>query len=678
MSRESLNKNLKAVAQGLWILVAFIAFSHCKSAKVPWKAQELPVAKDTPALIEKGPLSDRIANYSIVASYDPAEKTVNGESTLVWKNTSDTIVDKVPVHLYLNAFKSKETLFYKETKGQFRSDALKDGGWGSISVAHFKQGEDTLEWDVEEYNGKAEDTLVWVRLKTPIKPGESLTLKSTFTSKLPKVYARTGHAKDFALVGQWFPKIGVLEKKGKAWTWQASVFHGFSEFYSDFGVYDVTINVPHTHVVGATGVLVSSKKVDETMRELKFLAEDVHDFAFVVDPYLKKISGVATVAGNTIDVDVLYYPKRKNFAERHLKVAIDTLEKMSELYRAYPWSSLTVVDPPKFASGASGMEYPTFITTSGDGFWTANKNVRLPEYVTIHEIGHQWFQGMLASNETQDAWLDEGINSYSNAVVGSEIHEGPDFLDRFGWELYGSDIGGVILGEDWLDPIDQPPHRFVSFSGYGAMTYQHASLAFLTLERTMGIHSFRQAMKKYTEEFAFKHPTRQDLLGVLEREMGENLDWFFEPVLDKRGAASLSVKRVKCGKEEKKVETVTKDAPGEVTDASSSESPLYDCNVLVANTGRLALPVDIEVTFVDGRKETHVWQDRGEGPRWKKVAFTSTSPIELVELDPDRKILLDKGGVERSWKLVPNLDSSSVMISRVSFLTQSLMQWFGF
>ena len=584
MSRESSNKKSHLGARLIFFAFALFLLIGCNNKKAPWKIKSMPVPKGNPALIERGPLSERISNYTIMASYDPKKKSIEGESVLKWKNTSLEVVKKIPIHLYLNAFKNAETLFYKETKGQFRADKLQKEGWGSIEIKTFVQGNAELKWHVETYKGKPEDTLVWVTLDEPVPPGDSLTLKSTFTSQLPKVYARTGYGKDFALVGQWFPKIGVLEKSEDGGKWQAEVFHGFSEFYSDFGVYDVTLNVPRTHRVGATGVLVSSKQLDDKRRELKYLAEDVHDFAFVVDPYLDVLSGVANVSGKEIDVDVLYYPKRKEFAERHLKASIKTLEKMSELYRAYPWSSLTVVDPPDFASGASGMEYPTFITTSGDSFWTKSKKIRFPEAVTIHEIGHQWFQGMLASNEARDAWLDEGINSYSNGVVGPEIHEGPDFLDVLGWELYGSDVGTTVLNQDWLDPIDQPPHRFLDFSQYGTITYQHSALAFLTLERTMGVHSFRQAMKKYTEEFAFKHPTRQDLLRVLEREMGENLDWFFNPVLDQRGAAHLGVKKVKCNRVEKSETTEKKDSTDAVESSSSSPPVSYNCKLCLLYT----------------------------------------------------------------------------------------------
>src|SRR5213075_2725399 len=153
-----------------------------------------------------------------------------------------------------------------------------------------------------------------------------------------------------------------------------------------------------------------------------YRAEDVHDFAWVADPYLEMLAGKAKVEGGTVDVRVLYRPGHEAFAKRHLEAGIGAIERFSAAYVPYPWPVMTIVDPPMDAVfGAGGMEYPTLVTTAGDSVFV-RPGLRLPEYVTVHEIGHNWFQGILASNEPLEAWLDEGVNDWADAKVMAELY----------------------------------------------------------------------------------------------------------------------------------------------------------------------------------------------------------------------------------------------------------------
>ena len=252
-------------------------------------------------------------------------------------------------------------------------------------------------------------------------PTIEITFK--FTAQLPEVFARTGYKGEFHLVGQWFPKIGVRVGPPGAERWECQPLHVHTEFFADFGTYDVSLTVPSTYVVAATGVLVAAIEAPGGTRTLTYRAEDVHDFAWMADPYMEVMSGPGEGRGRHGRGPRLS-PARAaaTFARRHLAAGIGAIERFSAWFVPYPWPIMSIVDPPVDAMlGAGGMEYPTLVTTAGDTVF-ARPGLRLPEYVTVHEVGHNWFQGILASNEAIEAWLDEGVNEWADAKVMSELY----------------------------------------------------------------------------------------------------------------------------------------------------------------------------------------------------------------------------------------------------------------
>jgi hypothetical protein len=326
-----------------------------------------------------------------------------------------------------------------------------------------------------------------VPLPTPLDPGSSIELTIVFTAQLPEVLSRTGHHGPFAMVGQWFPKVGVRVGAPGFETWHCEPLHVSTEFFADFGTYDVTLTVPNTHVVAATGVLTAAEDKDDGTRVLHYHAEDVHDFAWMIDPYMEVVTGEATVGdGPKVLVRVVHRPRQREFALRHLRAAIGTLEQFSQMFVPYPWSIMTVIDPPLEAAEASGMEYPTLVTTAGDHA-LARDGLRWPEFVTIHEVGHNWFQGMLASNEYEEAWLDEGISEWADGVAMVRLYgEKRSALDWMGWSAdifhwrraMGSHIG------DLPAPIATAPYAFPDQEAYGETTYLKTMLALRTLENS--------------------------------------------------------------------------------------------------------------------------------------------------------------------------------------------------
>jgi hypothetical protein len=399
----------------------------------------------------------------IEASLDHPARTVRGAETVTWRNTTSEPVADLQVHLYLNAFKNERTTFMKESEGRHRRYRIRDGHWGYIDLERLELGDgrDLLAGaeSIRPDDGNPHDeTVLRVPLPEPVRPGETITFKADFSSRLPRVFARTGYKNDFYLVAQWFPKLGVYEEAGARGRaeggWNCHQFHRNSEFYADFGTYDVTIKVPSEFVVGATGALAEPpRSTPDGMTSYRYVQEDVHDFVWTADPDFIRVTrtfsyaderdpeeerrmarilgldgarippgGAADLSGvpetirlSDVEVTLLIQPEHRRQIDRHFRAVFNGIRYFGYWYGRYPYRTLTVVDPAYGGSGAGGMEYPTLIT-AGTAVFAPSRRLS-PDSVTIHEYGHQHWYGLVASNEFEEAWLDEGINTYATGKV---------------------------------------------------------------------------------------------------------------------------------------------------------------------------------------------------------------------------------------------------------------------
>lgn len=370
----------------------------------------LPAISQT---IFKEPMSPRIVTYKISVSLDPVEKMLNGKETLTWRNTSTDRVGELQFHLYLNTFKNSQSTFMKESGGENRGFKLSEGGWGWIDVISMKtaDGEDLtgrIAFIHPDDDNAQDQSVIRVPLSKPVTPGQTIQLNIDFRAKLPRVFARTGYYQNFYMVGQWFPKIGVYEAAGQRFAtkgqWNCHQFHSSTEFYADYGVYDVDMTVPKEYVVGATGLLQNMKENADGTKTVSHHAEDVHDFAWTASPTYLDLSD----QWRDVKIRVLMQPQRAHQAERYLESAKAALELFDKHVGKYPYPNLTIVDPAFGATGAGGMEYPTLITAGS--MWGLGKSVKLAEMVTVHEFGHQYWYGLVGNNEFEEAYLDEGFN----------------------------------------------------------------------------------------------------------------------------------------------------------------------------------------------------------------------------------------------------------------------------
>jgi hypothetical protein len=376
--------------------------------------------------------ADRVVDYQISVKLDPATRQLAGTERVTWRNPSTEPVPDLWFHLYLNAFKNTKSTFYKESGGQLRGDEAAKDSWGWMDVTSLKVagGPDltkALTFEHPDDDNADDRSVVRIILPEPVAPGGSVTLEIAFAARLPQVFARTGYKDDFYLVGQWFPKLGVYEPAGmrgrETGGWNCHQFHATSEFYADYGTFKVDMTVPSTYVLGATGVRTAERQNGDGTTTYTHEQADVHDFAWTVDPDYTVIKGtfsatkdvtpaeyqnVAQLLGRSLDdvmlsdveVIALVQPGHMPQAQRHIDSAKAALKWFGLWYGRYPFKTLTVVDPAPGASGAAGMEYPTFIT-AGTSFimnrWPFDK-VRGLEMVTIHEFGHNFWYGLVGNN----------------------------------------------------------------------------------------------------------------------------------------------------------------------------------------------------------------------------------------------------------------------------------------
>jgi hypothetical protein len=447
--------------------------------------------------------------------------------------------------------------------------------------------------------GDEDETDARVPLPRELPPGASIDLDIVFDDKLPIIVERTGYRGHFHMVGQWFPKLARLEPDG---TWAHFPFHHLSEFYADFGTYDVTIDVPAAYTIGATGPAVESR-IEAGRRIERHVQGDVHDFAWTAWDCWKSrhevIDGVA--------VTVLYPPGFDDVAARDLEALRFALPYESARYGPYPYQVLTLVHPQSEASEAGGMEYPTLITS--DGPWLTPKQILVPEIVTVHELGHQWFYGLVATDEATWPFLDEGLNQFAETDVMSRWRGAGSAARLWGLQVGDDAIQAVASNRAVQDePVAQPAAAFSSGANYGRLVYSRTAAVFDTLARVYGEDPVVGALGNYARRFRFQHPGPEQLLGVFAETMGPEVATTLRTALFEKGWVDYAVDDVR------------------------------EASVLVRRRGTLSFPVDVELTFEDGSRRRERWDGAGES---KRIAISGASRLSAAVVDPDRRITID-------------------------------------
>ena len=552
-----------------------------------------------------------VASYTMRATLDPVAHTLRGEATIQWTNASVVAQRELWVHLYLNAFATPRTLYRRTAREGFRGHT--DGAPGSIDVDHFEvQGMGDL-WPSRSPTtpGDPDDaTDLRVPLPREVAPGEHLEITTTWTARLPAIALRTGYWDTFHMAAQWFPKIARLEQDGH---WEHFPLSPFTEFYADFGTYDVTVDVPDGYLVGATGERVDQKRDGGRVRE-RYRQHDIHDFAFAVWDRFETLEAQE----GDVAIRCLYPRGHGRSAEVEVASARFGLRHFGRAYGAYPYRTLTIVHPPDAAEEAGGMEYPTLITTGGPWFlpFTGAREI---EVLTIHELGHQWFYGLVATDEHKFPFLDEGVNSYAETEAMEAWFPGASAFSGGGFDLGLPAMHRVAAVEaEGRGPVARAASEFERGADYGMLVYSRTAMTLTTLARVYGETELGRAIGRYARRGRFDHPGPAELLAAIRSVLGD------------QPAEQARIALFEQGSVDDRVEAVVDDG-----EHGAGEFAGY---VEVRRDGTLQFPVDVAFYTADGLEKRVRWDDLESE---KRFPYRGSSRLVAATIDPDQRVLLD-------------------------------------
>ena len=585
------------------------------------------------ALRIPGPHTERVHHTQIKASLDTEKHRVEATMTLRWKNTTGITLNEIPFHLYLNAFSRTDTTFMTESNGgQLRNDTREGDeadNFGFIQVTKISSldGQDlAANWAIDE-------DIAMLTLPAPLQPGEEITLNMAFTSQLPIVFARSGHNDDtFNFVAQWFPKPGVYAN-GR---WVNYRYHANTEFFADFGNYDVELTVPNAYLVGATGYR-ASKETQGDLTTHHYQAEDVHDFVWTADSKF----GEAQVDWNGISIRLLHQkPLSEKSIQNQFDAAKASFEWFDKIVGAYPYSTMTLVQPPKNGGGAAGMEYPTLVTTVPNLDYS--EYMKSAAMVTIHEIGHNYWQGIFASNEFEESWMDEGINSYTEGRIMSETLKQTNIGQI---AHFGIDMPTMhhlrMASTPTLDPVKTHGWKYVNRQSYGTNSYSKPATILNSVERIWGKEKIDSLLSAYYKKWAFKHPSTQDFINVA-KEIDVDMADYLNAALTTLRDIDVKVSLISSAKKQKAGGYTLLESGEEPTFTSPEKSDIYQQTVTLVRDGDLYPPaLDVLLTYEDGSTETRQWLF-DDTIVWTKWQWESDKKLVEAMIDPEFKLLVDK------------------------------------
>lgn len=561
------------------------------------------------------PYFQQKANYQIQAELNDDEKTIHAFIQIEYINNSPDTLKEIPFHLWPNAYKNEDTDFGKQTVLNGNSDFYwsNDDKKGYIDSLDFKVNDYKIEWETDQKHIDR-GTLY---LAEALLPGDTIVITTPFKIALPSAeFSRMGYEfvsnKKFAfMVTQWYPKPAVYDRDG----WHQISYLNQGEFYSEFGDYQVQISVPKYVKVAASGNLVNSHlgklvyKEDEDCYQYNYELQNVHDFAwFAASEFESKTKKITLESGHEVLLQVYYLPSdRISFS-----LALSHMEKGIRFYSKhvgeYPFDVCTVVDG-KLAAGG-GMEYPTITVIN------ASDNPYELETTIIHEIGHNWFYGILGFNEREYPWMDEGINTfyqslyedlYLNDVSLVDLIRGNkgEFLKKIKLSIndqyYYSWLFSV--NKNLSQPLSLASEQF-TYLNYGIDVYYKSALLFRYLQSYLGDQEMDSLMNGFYEKWKFKHPQPQDFIEYFKDNSTKNLDWFFDNLLLTNKNIDYSIVRV-----------------------GKSDDEL---NIVVKNEGKIISPIEISTTNEDGKTLQTL---KSEGFKGKKVFVASRADVKKIIID---------------------------------------------
>ncbi|MGB9721973.1 MAG: M1 family metallopeptidase [bacterium] len=456
-------------------------------------------------------------DYKIDCSLDIEKQTLQITEVLTYHNNSPSSIETLYFHLYPNAYRDNNTTFARELKkmGSYKFLKAKESerGWIDINSITDIDG-DSLDYEIDE-------TIMSVILDKPLASGDSAILKFDGILKIPKIFSRLGYKGKHYEIVQWYPKPCVFDEKG----WHRQGYHAIGEFYGEFGNFDVSIELPENYIVAGTGEIIDSVRKDNK-KKIRFFAENVHDFALVCDPDFE----IEKREVDGIEIEVYYLKKDRKKWKDAGDYGVDAVKRYNQWFGIYPYKKLSIVQ----GYFGGGMEYPNLVIIGS----SEDNLTRQFELVVIHEIAHQWFYGILGSNEMDEAWLDEGLTSYAEQRYFIDKYgiDNSFFKSTFIPQLPHNFINNLMYYITLTNRLEMPvlttSYKFVEIPlAYQNAVYSKPALFLRYLEGYLGTKTFDTILKQYFEDFKFKHPDTDDFIHICEEVSGKDLRQFFNDFL---------------------------------------------------------------------------------------------------------------------------------------------------
>lgn len=487
-------------------------------------------------------------NYQINVQLNDNLHTLDGMAKIRYINRSPDTLGFIWFHLWPNAYKNDRTAF---------SDHLLENGRTDFYFSEEEQRGyiNRLDFRVNNQLAQTEDhpshiDIVKVILPSPLLPGDSIHITTPFHVKLPFNFSRGGHIGKSYQITQWYPKPAVYDQQG----WHPMPYLDQGEFYAELGDYQVDITLPQTYHVLSSGELINpeedvfmqtlqlvqSSKIstkqttNETavpVKTLRFQQNNMHDFAwFAAKNWVMKRDTVTLASGKKVTLHAAFLPQHQSYLSKAMEsMKKSVLQKSIELGE-YAYPQLSIVDVPSKSNG--GMEYPCIATVS------SFDNEKALEEVIVHEIGHNWFQGMVGNNEREHAWMDEGLNSYFDRRWKEKS------LKKKIFSLEDKYTELLLRTYEKLK-IDQPvqtPSADFSSTNYFLSSYHKAANIFERIEQRMSRPAFDSAIRQYVHTWSFKHPQPQDLFQILQQNSSHRLDTLFD-LFHNKGSLPITYKK---------------------------------------------------------------------------------------------------------------------------------------
>lgn len=503
------------------------------------------------------PYFQQKVDHTIQVTLDDKAHFLHGSMSMRYTNNSPDTLQYIYMHLYPNAYSVDNSAFSRQAveNGSTQHYLSPRSEWGYIDSLKFEQ--DGLPAKIAM---TGEVDIIRLMLPEVILPGQSTEISTPFRVKIPRTFSRLGHEGNSYQITQWFPKPAVYDREG----WHPMPYLDQGEFYYEYGSYDVSITLPENYVVMATGDLktgseqawldqkalqaiadsfTSVQKGDirssDKVKTIRYTEDNVHDFAWFADKawLVRKDTVAVPGSDNIATAYVAYRPESHQSWGSSLQATKDALRVYSERVGAYPYKTVKVVEGALSAGG--GMEYPT-VTVIAPG------NGPMNDVVIIHEVGHNWFQGILGSNERMHPWMDEGINSYYEKIAAdisdtAKNREGVmEALQNRSYALPMNVRKSMAIG--------LPSEEYTN-AAYGMDVYGKSPVILRWLAAYMGQEDFDKAMQDYFDTWKFKHPQPADLEAVFRAHSTRDLDWFFTDGLYSGKPIDFAVRKSRSGAE---------------------------------------------------------------------------------------------------------------------------------